>query len=344
MKIALDAMGGDYAPQVEIEGAIQAATELNISLILVGNKEVLESELEKRGATHLPITVQNATEVVAMHESPSTALRKKKDSSIRVAFDLVRRGEADAAVSAGNSGATMATAMFALKRLAGVDRPAIATVMPTLKGNAVVLDVGGNVECKPAHLAQFAVMGEVYAKYVLGIDNPRIGLLSNGTEEEKGTATTRQAHAMLKNSSLNYAGYIEGRDIYNGTIDVIVCDGFVGNVVLKVSEGLADALGKMLKDEISKSLFAKVGFLLAKKSFKQLKKRMDYAEYGGAPLLGIDGVGFICHGGSNAKAIKNAIRYAAEYVKNNTNKHLLEELEKNGSFKDISLKAAIKAV
>ncbi|MBE9536979.1 MAG: phosphate acyltransferase PlsX [Proteobacteria bacterium] len=344
MKIALDAMGGDYAPQVEIEGAIQAATELNISLTLVGNKEVLESELEKRGATHLPITVQNATEVVAMHESPSTAVRKKKDSSIRVAFDLVRRGEADAAVSAGNSGATMATAMFALKRLAGVDRPAIATVMPTLKGNAVVLDVGGNVECKPTHLAQFAVMGEVYAKYVLGIDNPRVGLLSNGSEEEKGTETTRRAHAMLKNSSLNYAGYIEGRDIYDGSIDVVACDGFVGNVVLKVSEGLADAMGKMLKEELGKSLLAKAGFLLAKKSFKQIKKRMDYAEYGGAPLLGINGVGFICHGGSNAKAIKNAIRYAAEYVQANTNKHLLEELEKNGSFKDFTARAATKTV
>jgi len=344
MKIALDAMGGDYAPQVEIEGAIQAATELNISLTLVGNKEIIESELEKRGATHLPITVQNATEVVAMHESPSTAVRKKKDSSIRVAFDLVRRGEADAAVSAGNSGATMATAMFALKRLAGVDRPAIATVMPTLRGKAVVLDVGGNVDCKPAHLAQFAVMGEVYAKHVLGIGNPRVGLLSNGSEEEKGTDTTRQAHAMLKNSSLNYVGYIEGRDIYNGSIDVVTCDGFVGNVVLKTSEGLADAMGRMLKEEMNKSFLAKVGYLLAKKSFKELKKRVDYSEYGGAPLLGIDGVGFICHGGSNAKAIKNAIRYAAEYVKNNTNKHLLEELEKNGSFKDITLRAATKAV
>ena len=343
MKIALDAMGGDHAPQVEIEGAIQAATELDVSLILVGNRGVIEAELEKRQATHLPITVQNATQVVAMHESPSTAVRKKKDSSVRVAFDLVKRGEADAAVSAGNSGAAMATAMFILKKLGGVDRPAIAAVVPTLKGKAIVLDVGANVDCKPEHLVQFAIMGEVYAKHVLGISNPRVGLLSNGEEEEKGTALTRKTHAFLKNSSLNYAGYIEGRDIYNGNVDVVTCDGFVGNVVLKTSEGLADSIGKMLKEEMSGSILAKAGFLLAKKSFKNLKKRIDYSEYGGAPFLGINGVGFICHGGSNAKAIKNAIKYASQYVKNDMNKHLVEELEKNSDLKELMSKKAVEA-
>ena len=343
MKIALDAMGGDHAPQVEIEGAIQAASELDVSLILVGNREILEAELEKRGATHLPITVQNATEVVAMHESPSAAVRKKKDSSVRVAFDLVRRGEADAAVSAGNSGAAMATAMFVLKKLAGVERPARATVVPTLKGKAIILDVGANVDCKPGHLVLVAIMGEVYAKHVLGIDNPKVGLLSNGEEEEKGTELTRKTHSILKESDLNYAGYIEGRDIYNGNVDVVVCDGFVGNVVLKTSEGLAETIGKMLKEEMAGSFSAKIGYLLAKKSFKNLKKRIDYSEYGGAPLLGINGVGFICHGGSNAKAIKNAIRYAGEYVKNNINKHLLEEFEKNGDLKELASRKAGEA-
>jgi len=344
MKIALDAMGGDYAPLVEIEGAIQAASELDVSLILVGNREVLEAELEKRRATHLPITVQNATEVVSMHESPSKAVRKKKDSSIRVAFDLVRRGEAEAAVSAGNSGAAMATAMFVLRKLTGVDRPAIATVVPTLKGRAIILDVGANVDCKPLHLVQFAIMGEVYAKHVLGISNPRIGLLSNGEEEEKGNELTRRTHSVLKNSSLNYAGYIEGRDIYNGNVDVVACDGFVGNVVLKTSEGLADSIGNMLKEEMAGSFLAKMGYLLAKKSFKNIKKRIDYSEYGGAPLLGINGVGFICHGGSNSKAIKNAIRYAGEYVKNNINKHLLEEFEKNCSLKELASQKTGEAV
>ena len=206
MKIALDAMGGDHAPQVEIEGAIEAAKELDISVILVGNREILEAELEKRQASHLPITVQNASEVVSMHESPSTAVRKKKDSSVRVAYDLVRRGEADAAVSAGNSGASMATAMFVLKKLSGADRPAIATVLPNLKGKSIILDVGANVDCKPIHLVQFAIMGEVYARHNLGINNPKVGLLSNGTEEEKGTDLTRKTHAILKNSSLNYVG------------------------------------------------------------------------------------------------------------------------------------------
>ncbi len=343
MKIALDAMGGDHAPQVEIEGAIQAARELDVSIILVGNREILEAELEKRQATDLPITVQNATEVVAMHESPSTAVRKKKDSSVRVAFDLVRRGEADAAVSAGNSGASMATAMFVLKKLAGVDRPAIATVIPTLKQEAVILDVGANVECKPIHLVQFAIMGEVYARYVLGIENPRVGLLSNGAEEEKGTDLTRKTHSILKESSLNYIGYVEGRDIYTGDVDVVACDGFVGNVVLKTSEGLADSMGKMLKAEFRSSILAKLGYLLAKGSLKRLKKKIDYAEYGGAPLLGINGVGFICHGGSNAKAIKNAIMYAAEYARNNLNRHLHEELEKNSDLKELGSKPATEA-
>lgn len=343
MKIALDAMGSDNAPQVEIDGAVQAAREYGVSIILVGDREILEAELAKRGAQDLPITVKNATEVVGMHESPSVAVRKKKDSSIRVAFDLVKCGEADAVVSAGNSGAAMATGMFVLRKLKGVDRPAIATVVPTLKGQSVVLDVGANVDCKPDNLVQFAVMGEVYARYVLGIERPKVGLLSNGEEEEKGNDLTRETHAILKKSALNYVGYIEGRDIYSGEVDVVTCDGFVGNIFLKTSEGLAEAIGRMLKEELKKSLFSKLGYLLARSSFKTFKKKVDYSEYGGAPLLGINGVGFISHGGSNANAIKNAIRVASEFVKNKVNKHLLEEFEDNVDLGGLNSRQQLKA-
>ncbi len=335
MKIALDAMGGDNAPHVEVEGALQAAREFGIPVVLVGNREILEAELEKKGGAGLPVSVKNASEIVGMHESPSLAVRRKKDSSMRVAFDLVKNGEADAAVSAGNSGAVMAMAMFVLRKLKGVDRPAIAAVVPTLRGESVVVDVGANVDCKPIHLAQFSVMGEVYAKYLLGIENPTVGLLSNGEEEGKGNDLTRGAHKILKGSALNYIGYIEGRDIYSGNVDVVACDGFVGNIFLKTSEGLAEAIGKMLKEEIGNSLLGKIGYLFAKGSFRRFKKKVDYSEYGGAPLLGINGVGFICHGGSNPKAIKNAIKFAGEFVKNNVNDHLLEEfdrcLEEDGS-------------
>jgi glycerol-3-phosphate acyltransferase PlsX len=252
-----------------------------------------------------------------MHDSASDAIRKKRDSSIRVAFELVKNGESDAVVSAGNSGATMAAGMFVLKRLKGIDRPAIAQIFPTLRDRTLVLDVGGNVDCKPVHLVQFAIMGEVYTKYAMGIDNPRIGLLSNGEEES------------LKKIPLEYAGYVEGRDIFNGQVDVVVCDGFVGNVVLKLSEGLVEAAVRMLKEEIKKSFLSKIGYLLAYRAFYNFKKKVDYAEYGGAPLLGINGVGMICHGGSNAKAIKNAIRFAHEYAQKGVNRKIAEKLQEN---------------
>jgi glycerol-3-phosphate acyltransferase PlsX len=264
-----------------------------------------------------------------MHDSASDAVRKKKDSSIRVAFELVKNGEADAVVSAGNSGATMAAGMFVLKRLKGIERPAIAQIFPTLEGKTLVLDVGGNVDCKPVHLMQFAVMGEVYARHVMGVENPRVGLLSNGEEESKGNELTRETHQLLKQRTPAYAGYVEGRDIFNGMVDVVVCDGFVGNVVLKLSEGLAEAVGKMLKDEIKKSLLSKIGYLLSRQAFSNFKRKVDYAEYGGAPLLGIDGVGMICHGGSNAKAIKNAIRFAHDYASKGVTRRMGEKLLEN---------------
>jgi phosphate acyltransferase len=329
IRVAVDAMGGDHAPAVEVEGAVAAAREYGVAVTLVGDPLRINAELSRYNITGLDIKLKNATEVVGMHDSASDAVRKKRDSSIRVAFDLVKAGEADAVVSAGNSGATMAAGMFVLKRLNGIERPAIAQVFPTLKGESLVLDVGGNVECKPIHLVQFAIMGEVYARHILGIANPRVGLLSNGEEESKGTELTRDANAILRDISFNYIGYVEGRDIFNGTVDVVVCDGFVGNVVLKVSEGLADAVGTMLKDEIKASFLSKVGYLLARPAFKRFKKKVDYAEYGGAPLLGIDGVGMICHGGSNVKAIKNAIHFAHDFAEKKLTQRMAEKLQEN---------------
>ena len=327
--VAVDAMGGDNAPSVEVEGAVAAARRWGIPIVLVGDQSRVENELAKHSTQGLDIAIRHASEVVGMHDSASDAVRKKKDSSIRVAFNLVRTGEADAVVSAGNSGATMAAGMFVLKRIKGIDRPAIATIVPNPKDQTLVLDVGGNVDCKPQHLAQFAVMGEVYAHHILGKVHPRVGLLSNGEEETKGNDLTRDAHLLLKGAPFNYVGYVEGRDIYNGSVDVVVCDGFVGNVVLKVSEGLAEAIGTLLKREIGNRFFSKVGYLLARPAFSAFKKKVDYAEYGGAPLLGIDGTGMICHGGSNPRAIMNAIHMARESVARRVNEQLVRLIDRS---------------
>ncbi|MBI5599670.1 MAG: phosphate acyltransferase PlsX [Deltaproteobacteria bacterium] len=340
MKIAVDAMGGDYAPSAVVDGSVQAARD-GISLILVGDGKKVEAELSRHRTKNLPISVRHSSEVVGMDESPAQSIRSKKDSSIRVCFDLVKRGEAGAVVSAGNSGAAMAAGMFVLKKLKGVDRPAIAVCVPTMKGPAVILDVGGNVDCKPIHLAQFAIMGDVYARYALKKERPRVGLLSNGEEEGKGNELTRLTHELLKKTSLNYAGYIEGKDVYGGTIDVIVTDGFVGNVVLKLSEGLVEAVVRMLKKEIMESVSAKIGYLLAKGAFRNLKKKLDYAEYGGAPLLGIDGACMISHGASSARAIKNAIVMAAGYLNAGVNDRLIEELEKNGDMEKVAVRQLV---
>lgn len=329
MRIAVDAMGGDNAPKVEVAGAVAAAREFSIPITLVGDRNLLAAELAGHNTSGLDISIHHASEVVGMHDSASDAIRKKKDSSIRVAYELVKSGEAVAVVSAGNSGATMAAGMFVLKRLSGIDRPAIAQVFPTLGGHTVVLDIGGNVDCKPLHLVQFAIMGEVYARHILDIKKPRVGLLSNGEEESKGNDLTRETNQILKNVAFDYAGYIEGRDIFAGHVDVVVCDGFVGNIVLKLSEGLAEAVGTMLKEEIKKSLICKIGYLLSRSAFARFKKKVDYAEYGGAPLLGINGVGMICHGGSNIKAIKNAIHFASEYAQKGVNQRMAEKIQEN---------------
>jgi glycerol-3-phosphate acyltransferase PlsX len=313
MRIALDAMGGDYAPAVTVEGAIEAVRESEeLSVILVGNKEELIKELETRDYPHSSISIRHASQVVEMGESPVTALRRKKDSSIKIAIELVKSGEADAMVSAGNSGVVIATALFILGKIRGVHRPAIATVMPTLRGLFILIDAGANVDCRASHLFQFGIMGEAYARTIFGIKTPKIGLLSIGEEDAKGNELTKEAFRLLKNSSLNFIGNVEGKDVFNGDADVIVCDGFVGNIALKISEGLAEAIAKMLKREISEKSQGRIGYLFLKDALRSFKKRTDYSEYGGAPLLGISKPCIISHGRSTAKAIKNAIHMAGE--------------------------------
>jgi glycerol-3-phosphate acyltransferase PlsX len=325
--VAVDAMGGDHGPGVIIEGALKAARRWGMKIVLVGDTETVQAALAEHDTADLSVSVEHASEVVGMHDSASDAIRKKKDSSIRIAFELVKSGRADAVVSAGNSGATMAAGMFVLKRIPGIERPAIATVVPNRSSHTLLLDAGGNVDCRPSHLQQFATMGDVYAREMMELTEPRVGLLSNGEEKGKGNDLTRETHALLEDAPFNYKGYIEGRDIFNGNVDVVVCDGFVGNVVLKVTEGLAEAIGQMLKSEIEKSFLSKIGYLLSRSAFKAFKKRIDYAEYGGAPLLGIRGVGMICHGGSNAKAIMNAINMASQAVQHNVHGKLAAKLQ-----------------
>lgn len=314
MRIALDAMGGDYAPATTVDGAVEAVNETDgFSVLLVGNEADLTSELKKRDYPSRQISIKHASQIVEMDESPLSALRRKKDSSVRVAVELVKSGDADTMVSAGNSGVVMATALFVLGKLPGVERPAIAAVMPSLKGLFVLIDAGANVDCNPINLFQFAVMGEAYAKSIFNINNPEVGLLGIGEEDVKGNELTKEAFKLLKDSDINFIGNIEGKDIFKGEADVVVCDGFVGNIALKISEGLAEATSKMLKKEISDSALGKIGYLLMKKVFKNFRKKTHYSEYGGAPLLGISKPCIISHGRSSSTAIKNAIKVAAEY-------------------------------
>jgi glycerol-3-phosphate acyltransferase PlsX len=323
-KIAVDAMGGDNAPAIEIEGAILAASQYDIPIVLVGQEERVRPLLEKHDTTGLSIEIVHASEVITMDESAATAARKKKDSSIRVAARLMRDGAVSGVVSAGNTGAVMATVKMVLGTLAVVDRPALSTVLPTQKGKpAILLDVGANVDCKPHHLEQFAVMGDIYSRAIFGIRRPRIGLLSIGEEDTKGNELTKEAFKSLKQAPINFIGNVEGRDIFKGEIDVIVCDGFTGNVALKLSEGLIETFATMLRQELEKTIAAKVGYILAERAFRAFRKRLDYSEYGGAPLLGMKGITIVCHGRSNANAIKNAIRIAHEFCKHNVN-HLIE--------------------
>jgi glycerol-3-phosphate acyltransferase PlsX len=327
MKIAVDAMGGDHGPAVVVEGAVAAVREFGVSAILVGDRQAIEVETQRLGAQALGIEIRHTSEVVGMAESPSLALRRKRDSSLRVSAELVRDGKAAAFVSAGNTGAAMAISMFVIGVLRGIDRPAIAAVLPGLRGFTVLIDAGANVAPKAWHLFQFAIMGHVYARDILGLERPRVGLLSVGEEEGKGNDLTRETYDLLKESQLNFIGNIEGRDVYNGSCDVIVTDGFTGNVALKISESLAEMVGAMIKEELARDLRSKVGAALAVPAFGRFKKRVDYTEMGGAPLLGIDGAAIICHGASPVKAIKNAVRVAAEWAKAGLNEHIKAALE-----------------
>jgi glycerol-3-phosphate acyltransferase PlsX len=307
IKIAVDSMGSDNSPFSEIEGAVQASEAYGVDVILVGKESLLTPLLKEAGGNELPIEIRNASQVITMDEAPTAALRKKKDSSIRIAADLVHEKVASGLVSAGNTGAVMAISKMVFGAVPGVD-------------------VGANVACKPHHLVQFAVMGHLFSKKIVGVEAPRVGLMSVGEEESKGNELTKEVHKTLKQLNLNFIGNVEGRDIYNGRADVIVCDGFTGNVALKTSEGLIEAVLKLLKDELSRNLQAKLGALLSQQSFKRLKKRLDYSEYGGAPLIGLRGVSIICHGRSSSNAIKNAIRVAKEFAENQVNTKLEAEL------------------
>ena len=326
--IALDAMGSDRAPKPEIEGAIQAARQYGVRVLLVGRSEVIQAELARHpAAAGLPLEIVQASEVISMDDKAVQAVRAKRDSSIRVGLRLVREAKASGFVTAGNTGAAMATAKMVLGAIPGVDRPALAATFPTASGAAAtLLDVGANVDCKPENLAQFAVMGEIYVRSMFGTRRPRVGLLSIGEEETKGNELTRESFALLKQLPLNFIGNVEGRDLYSGVVDVIVADGFVGNVALKTSEGVANLVRAVLKESLRATITRQVGALLSRSAFSDFKKRLDHTEYGGAPLLGVKGVCFITHGSSNANAIKNALRVAAEFAEHRINDVIAKEL------------------
>jgi phosphate acyltransferase len=320
--VAVDAMGGDHAPGAIVQGSVNAARK-GLAVILVGPEARLREELARAGASpSLPIELHNATEWVGMDDHPGQAMRRKKDNSIRVCFELVSSGRASAMVSAGNSGAVMAGAIFVLGRPPGVERPALVTPLPTLKGSSIMLDMGAVVDAKPIHLVQFGLMGEVWARRVLGVVRPRVAILANGEEDSKGTDLTRTASAALRRSTLDFVGYCEGRDLLTGEFDVIVTDGFTGNVALKAMEGTAKVVGEYLRRAFHSSLRAKIGGLLARPALEGMKRRMDWREVGGAPLVGVNGVGFVSHGSSDALAVENSIRRAGDAARS----HFTDEI------------------
>src|SRR6201981_2506609 len=325
--IAVDAMGGDHAPRPEVEGSVLAARDLGVRVILGGQPQAIKPELSRHDRSGLKIEILPASEVITMDDHPAQAFRRKKDSSVHVAARLVREAKADGMVSAGNTGAVVTVSRFILGTLESVDRVALAAAFPNAKGGvSVLLDVGANVDSRPEHLVQFAVMGEIYYRATFGHRRPRVGLLSVGEEEIKGNELTREVYTRLKKSPVHFVGNVEGGDLFSGDVDVIVCDGFVGNIALKICEGLAVQIFGLLKRSLQSSLLSQFGALLSQGAFKGLKKTIDYTEYGGAPLLGVRGVCVIGHGRSNANAIKNAIRVAAGLAKANMNEKIEQEL------------------
>lgn len=329
MKIALDAVGGDHGPAPCIEGALQAAKELDVEVILVGDEQTLTQECARLGCRDPRLSIRHASQVVEMHESPAAVARRKRDSSIWIATELVKSGEACAVVSPGNTGASMVASFFVLGLTKGVERPAIATSLPTLTGEAIMLDVGANVDCTAKHLEQFALMGNEYGKHLFRKPHPRIGLLSIGEEDSKGNEVTKEAFKLLKSGPLNFIGNVEGREVYSGSADVVVCDGFIGNVALKISEGVAETIKKLLLKEISGSWLGRLAYPLIAVPLLKLKRKIDYAEFGGAPLLGVNGVTMICHGRSSAKAIKNAIRRAKGMAEGRVNELIQRDIEES---------------
>src|SRR3954470_9815273 len=318
LRIAIDAMGGDAGPSVIVDGALVAARHLQVGLLLVGDAAAIESELARHPVAslfrRLDIAVVDAPERVEMDEGAVHALRRKPRASIRIAADAVRAGHADALFSAGHTGASVMAAHAAFGVLPGVDRPALATIIPTRRNPAVLLDAGATVGCRPPHLVQFAVMGSAYARVALGLDAPRVGLLSIGEEESKGNDLTREAHQLLKDAPINFIGNIEGRHVYAGDADVIVCDGFTGNVTLKVSEGLVETVEALLHDELAATFGGRVGYVLSRQAFRRFRRRVDYSEYGGAPLVGLNGLCIVGHGRSSAKAVANAVTMSVRAV------------------------------
>jgi len=312
--IAVDAMGGDGAPQVIVRGALEAVTDSGISIRLVGPQKRLRRELGRFRFLPSGLELVDAPEVVGMNDPAISVLRGKKRSSLNVCAELVREGRAAAMVTAGNTGAAWVAAKAALGMIDGVDRPALAAVVPKKEGHTLVLDVGANMECKPHQLVQFAVMGSFYAEAVLGVDSPKVGLMSVGEEENKGGPRARERNRVLKAAGINFTGNVEGGDVFNADVDVIVCDGFTGNVILKVAEGFGEMVVGMLMDEARQSPMYGAGLLMAKGAFRNLRSRVDYSEYGGAPLLGVDGACLVGHGRSSAKAIRNAVHFAASYA------------------------------
>lgn len=328
VKVVVDAMGGDHAPKVVVEGVLAAVKKQGVKVFLVGQQDVIKTHLAHAKYDPARIEVVHAEEIVEMHESPAVAIRKKKNSSIAIGINLVKDRAADAFFSAGNTGGVVCAATLRLGLLESIERPGIAIVMPNQKGVSLIIDAGANIDPKPLHLLQYGLMGSAYFEQILGKNNPTVGLLNVGEEESKGTDFIKESYQLLEQSSLNFIGNVEGKHIFSGQCDVIVCDGFVGNVTLKVSEAIGETMSYLLRQELGSSIMGKLGYLLARSCFLSFKKKIDYSEYGGAPLLGVDGVVIIGHGRSNAKAVMNAIQFAKEEVERNINQHITDRAKK----------------